>query len=123
MSETISNYLRFRGAMRALGVCIYVLLTRSPLSDRSRSVRLACLIHAASIHPEPGSNSQIYPVKCSDGAISPEAKLFNRVNSQNNYKIYHQFSKNFPYYKLISFKSPCQYFTFKIKTSRAMRSF
>jgi hypothetical protein len=36
-----------------------VLLTRSPLSpDRSQVlVRLACVRHAASVHPEPGSNS------------------------------------------------------------------
>ena len=31
------------------------LLTRSPLS--LRTVRLACIRHAASVHPEPGSNS------------------------------------------------------------------
>ena len=44
----------------------HTLLTRPPLSfisfDRSRipqsSVRLACVRHAASVHPEPGSNSQ-----------------------------------------------------------------
>ena len=36
-----------------------MLLTRSPLSDtrRCHTVRLACLIHAASVRPEPGSNS------------------------------------------------------------------
>ena len=36
-----------------------MLLTRSPLSTyRSRlPVRLACVRHAASVHPEPGSNS------------------------------------------------------------------
>src|SRR3989338_5607779 len=41
----------------------YVLLSRSPLSDLRRSVRLACIRHAASVHPEPGSNSylKIYP--------------------------------------------------------------
>ena len=33
----------------------YVLLTRSPLT--LRFVRLACIRHAASVHPEPGSNS------------------------------------------------------------------
>jgi hypothetical protein len=42
-------------------VCTKVLLTRSPLSDRSRTARLACLIHAASVHPELGSNSQNLP--------------------------------------------------------------
>ena len=33
------------------------LLTRSPLTARRLSVRLACIRHAASVHPEPGSNS------------------------------------------------------------------
>ena len=38
----------------------HALLTRSPLSkNRSLySVRLACVRHAASVRPEPGSNSQ-----------------------------------------------------------------
>jgi hypothetical protein len=36
-----------------------VLLTRSPLEylRRGLSVRLACVKHAASVRPEPGSNS------------------------------------------------------------------
>ena len=36
-----------------------MLLTRSPLSHprKDDTVRLACLIHAASVRPEPGSNS------------------------------------------------------------------
>src|SRR5690606_4136102 len=49
---------------------MHVLLTRSPLSHQSPHteaigercfVRLACLRHAASVHPEPGSNS---PKRC-----------------------------------------------------------
>ena len=40
----------------------YVLLTRSPLGIKEQApihlVRLACIRHAASVHPEPGSNSQ-----------------------------------------------------------------
>ena len=38
----------------------HALLTRSPLSDTRRyhPVRLACVRHAASVRPEPGSNSQ-----------------------------------------------------------------
>ena len=38
------------------------LLTRSPLrasTEVSLSVRLACIRHAASVHPEPGSNSPL----------------------------------------------------------------
>ena len=35
-----------------------MLLTRPPLSVLLHSVRLECVMHAASVHPEPGSNSQ-----------------------------------------------------------------
>ena len=40
---------------------LYILLTRPPLSsDRSQIlVRLACMKHAASVRPEPGSNSPL----------------------------------------------------------------
>jgi hypothetical protein len=41
----------------ALGQVSYVLRTRSPLSTLLHPVRLACIRHAASVHPEPGSNS------------------------------------------------------------------
>ena len=34
----------------------HVLLTRSPLYVLPHTVRLACVKHAASVHPEPGSN-------------------------------------------------------------------
>src|SRR5690242_21916061 len=39
------------------GQVIYVLLTRPPLSPLRGTVRLACIRHAASVCPEPGSNS------------------------------------------------------------------
>ena len=42
----------------SLGQIAYVLLTRSPLGTRRYLARLACIRHAASVHPEPGSNSQ-----------------------------------------------------------------
>ena len=48
-----------------LGQVAHALLTRPPLSLKEKqafqisSVRLACVKHAASVHPEPGSNSQI----------------------------------------------------------------
>ena len=49
------NYPSLRGQVA------YVLLTRSPLLQTkqawSSSVRLACIRHAASVYPEPGSNS------------------------------------------------------------------
>ena len=54
-----------------MGQVVHALLTRPPLSfgktrsiasyftrQRQRSVRLACVRHAASVHPEPGSNSR-----------------------------------------------------------------
>ena len=34
-----------------------MLRSRLPLPDLRRGVRLACLRYAASVHPEPGSNS------------------------------------------------------------------
>ncbi len=47
--------------IRAHGQVTYVLLTRSPLDSEKQAflplVRLACIRHAASVHPEPGSNS------------------------------------------------------------------
>ena len=43
-----------------IGQVTHALLTRPPLalSRSSPLVRLACVKHAASVHPEPGSNSQ-----------------------------------------------------------------
>src|SRR5215210_110382 len=50
---------------RSEGQIAHVLLTRSPLvySRRSLTARLACVKHAASVRPEPGSNS---PLNSSD---------------------------------------------------------
>jgi hypothetical protein len=46
---------------QSLGQVAHVLLTRSPLipSRRRFTVRLACVKHAASVRPEPGSNSPL----------------------------------------------------------------
>ena len=43
---------------------VHALLTRSPLTRprRASSVRLACVRHAASVRPEPGSNSLLNPL-------------------------------------------------------------
>ena len=53
--------IRFQKLSRAHGQVTYVLLTRSPLDSKKQAsshlVRLACIRHAASAHPEPGSNS------------------------------------------------------------------
>ena len=59
---------RFQLLSPGAGQVIHALLTRPPLSHFSFLpegvpvkcfVRLACVRHAASVHPEPGSNSQI----------------------------------------------------------------
>lgn len=46
---------------KALVDVIHVLLTRPPLTSEEQAprlfARLACIRHAASVHPEPGSNS------------------------------------------------------------------
>src|SRR5699024_2430692 len=51
----------FPGLSQSQGQVTHVILTRSPLIHPQRagsfSVRLACVKHAASVHPEPGSNS------------------------------------------------------------------
>ena len=56
---------RFRQLSRSYGQVAYVLLTRPPLtlSRRTRSARLACIRHAASVRPEPGSNSPLRVVQ------------------------------------------------------------
>ena len=50
---------RFQRLFRPRGQVAHVLLTLSPLDARGHPVRLACLIHAASVHSEPGSNSPL----------------------------------------------------------------
>ena len=49
----------FPGLSRSAGQITHVLLTRSPLvyPRKGLTVRLACVKHAASVRPEPGSNS------------------------------------------------------------------
>ena len=51
----------FPGLSQSQGQVTHVLLTRSPLEhpQRGLSVRLACVKHAASVRPEPGSNSPL----------------------------------------------------------------
>src|SRR2546427_13273878 len=54
---------RFRGLSQSQGQVTHVLLTRSPLEypQKGLSARLACVKHAASVRPEPGSNSPSRP--------------------------------------------------------------
>ena len=51
----------FPGLSRSAGQITHVLLTRSPLvyPRKGLTVRLACVKHAASVRPEPGSNSPL----------------------------------------------------------------
>ena len=53
---------RFHRLSPGKGLVAYALRTRAPLSKsrRTSSVRLACIRPAASVHPEPGSNSSLY---------------------------------------------------------------
>ena len=53
---------RFHRLSAASGWVAYALRTRPPLScpRRGNPVRLACIRPAASVHPEPGSNSSLY---------------------------------------------------------------
>lgn len=52
---------RFQELFRSMGQVRHALLTRSPLSPPKQAwmdpVRLACVKHAASVRPEPESNS------------------------------------------------------------------
>ena len=54
---------RFQRLSQSSGQIAHVLLTRSPLIQQEQApafiVRLACVKHAASVHPEPGSNSPL----------------------------------------------------------------
>ena len=55
---------RFHRLSPGWGLVAYALRTRAPLSlpRRGDPVRLACIRPAASVHPEPGSNSSLYIV-------------------------------------------------------------
>ena len=55
----IRYYSQFPEAIPYQRVCSHALLTRPPLASRRIPVRLACVRPAASVHSEPGSNSQV----------------------------------------------------------------
>ena len=63
----------------ASGQVTYVLLTRSPLghlrTNTKGLVRLACIRHAASVHPEPGSNS---PQKLSHNEVGFDYEVLSQ---------------------------------------------
>ena len=60
---------RFQTLSRTVRQVAHALLTRPPLTQprRASSVRLECVMHAASVHPEPGSNSQ---TNCISSAVA-----------------------------------------------------
>jgi hypothetical protein len=77
----------FPGLSQSQGQVAHVLLTRSPLEypRRGLSARLACVKHAASVRPEPGSNS---PSRSNDDP--PESRPPNlRKQSQQNTNPHH----------------------------------
>ena len=46
-----------------------MILSRAPLTEQAPRVRLACIRHAASVRPEPGSNSSLYGLEGSRRSI------------------------------------------------------
>jgi hypothetical protein len=81
------------------GVRSYALLSRPPLEypRRGLSARLACIRHAASVHPEPGSNSPIknltltsveHPVAIARNLNSLTLKQFKSIDVDLHYLIF-----------------------------------
>ena len=72
----------------------HTLLTRPPLSHLSKLkcfVRLACVRHAASVHPEPGSNSQYIVSQ----QLSLLKSLLKLSSSQKNFIVISDFKEPF----------------------------
>ena len=78
----------FPSLSRSTGQITHVLLTRSPLehphqkNDAGLSVRLACVKHAASVRPEPGSNS---PKKQTKKQTQAKNKETNKTTTNNKH--------------------------------------
>ena len=80
--DIIRYYLQFPAAIPDRGVGTYTLLSLPPLSIyRSKLLaRLACLIHAANVHSEPGSNPSIviaYRTCCPRAEVRMTSQLKN----------------------------------------------
>ena len=75
---------------RSEGQIAHVLLTRSPLvySRRSLTARLACVKHAASVRPEPGSNSPLNSCASNPEATDNSWLFFSR--QENDFTDYCQ---------------------------------
>ena len=86
--SSISN--RFQLLSQSLGQVTHVLLTRSPLvhpKKRGLTVRLACVKHAASVRPEPGSNSPLkkqHPAKPNPQQAKPTRH--QKINKEPNHQ-------------------------------------
>ena len=90
---------RFQLLSPGTGQVAHALLTRPPLSHihflpegipHKCFVRLACVKHAASVHPEPGSNSHVKMFVRSKSSLAnfTDSSLFSRCNSvSNSFKI------------------------------------
>ncbi len=78
---------RFRAGIPHCGAGTHVLLTRAPLplSLRSEGVRLACVRHAASVYPEPGSNS---PSKCISNLFTRLKCIVNELSPIDRVNMY-----------------------------------
>ena len=86
--SSISN--RFQLLSQRLGQVTHVLLTRSPLvhpKKRGLTVRLACVKHAASVRPEPGSNSPLkkqHPANPTHNQAKPTRH--QKINKEPNHQ-------------------------------------
>src|SRR5699024_11818093 len=78
---------RFQRLSQRKGQVTHVLLTRSPLIHQvqapSFSVRLACVKHAASVRPEPGSNSPYKAINTTHTTQHGTDRKSTRLNSSH----------------------------------------
>ena len=80
----------FPSLSRSTGQITHVLLTRSPLehphqkNDAGLSVRLACVKHAASVRPEPGSNSPKKQTKNNNRQKTKKSTKQQQTNTKNH---------------------------------------
>ena len=79
----------FPSLSRSTGQITHVLLTRSPLEHPHQksgglSVRLACVKHAASVRPEPGSNSPKKQTKNNNRQKTKKPTKQKQTNTKNH---------------------------------------